>query len=120
MSFHRIYGPNFKTPNLVYDPARKNAKGKPCTLSLPCCNHDWSTVSLCHFRMFGAAGMAEKPDDWFAAFACSACHDALDRRNGDTAGIWGYEDVLIALHRTLKIQFADGIFTPASRKGTNA
>ena len=116
MRFMRQDGPNFKQPNLVFAPARKNAKGQHCTLNLPCCNHDNDTVSLCHLRMFGAAGMAEKPDDWFAVFACSACHDALDRRNSMTAGLWGFEDVLIALHRTLKIQFADRVWTPGGRE----
>lgn len=117
VSFIRQDGPNFKTPNVVSPIARKNAREQDCTLCLPCCNHDRSTVSLCHLRMFGAAGMAEKPDDWFAVFACSACHDALDRRNSMTAGLWGFEDVLIALHRTLKTQFAAGIWTPGNRKG---
>lgn len=103
----------FKQPNLIHPPARQNARGKPCSLALDCCNHDPETTVLCHIRLFGAAGMAEKPDDWFAVFACSACHDALDRRNSMTAGLWGFEDLIRALHRTLKTQFADGVFAPA-------
>lgn len=110
MTFHRQSGPNFKTPNLVSKKARNNANMQPCTLCLPCCNHDPSTVILAHIRLFGAAGIAQKPDDWFAVFACSACHDALDARNGMTSGLWGFEDLLRGLHRTLKVQFADGIF----------
>ena len=116
MTFHRSSAPNFKTPNLVHIAARENARGQICTLRLTCCNYDPSTTVLCHLRMFGAAGMAEKPDDWFAVFACSSCHDALDRRNSMTAGLWGFEEILRALRETLKIQFADGIFGP-SKKG---
>ena len=108
---HQFRGPlGQKQPNIAHKAARQNAKGQPCALLLACCNHDWTTTALCHLRMFGAAGMGEKPDDWFAVFACSACHDAIDRRNGATSGLWGYEEVLIALHRTLKQQFADGIW----------
>lgn len=111
MTFTRQNGPNFKTPNLVHKPARENARGKECTLRLPCCNFDTDTTVLSHIRLFGAAGVAEKPDDWFAVFACSACHDALDLRGGGmTSGLWGFEDVLRALRLTLKQQFNDGVF----------
>lgn len=59
-------------------------------------------------------GMGQKPDDWFAVFACSACHDSLDRRDAATAGEWGHEDALRALYLTLKQQFRDGIYVPGS------
>lgn len=110
MSLIRINGANFKTPNLIHMPARQNAMGQDCQLRLPCCNWDTSTTVLCHLRMFGIAGMAQKPDDWCAVFGCSACHDALDGRSD--SGLWGHEDVLRALIHTLKIQFADRIWTP--------
>tara|TARA_B100000949_G_scaffold34283_1_gene27870 strand:- start:84 stop:443 length:360 start_codon:yes stop_codon:yes gene_type:complete len=103
-----------KGGNLVSTAARQNARGRQCTLMLPCCNGDPQTVVLCHLRIFGAAGQGEKPDDWFAVFACSACHDALDRRDSMTAGLWGFEDALRALRLTLKQQFRDGVFA-ASR-----
>jgi len=105
-----------KQRNLANPAARQNARMQPCALCLPCCNHDPSTVVLAHLRMFGAAGMAEKPDDWFAVFACAACHDALDRRNAMTSGLVGFEDILRALHRTLTTQFADGVFAPGHSK----
>lgn len=98
------------TGNLVHVAARQNARGRQCTMLLDCCNHDPQTVVLCHLRMFGAAGMGEKPDDWFAVFACSACHDALDRRDNMTAGLCGFEDILRGLRLTLKQQFRDGVF----------
>lgn len=103
-----------KGGNLVHAPARQNARGRQCTLMLPCCNNDPQTVVLAHLRMFSAAGMGQKPDDWFAVFACSSCHDALDRRDSMTAGLWGFEDVLRALRLTLKQQFRDGVFTPGT------
>lgn len=104
------------TGNLVHIAARQNARGRECTLRLPCCNFDPQTVVLAHLRLFGAAGMGEKPDDWFAVFACHACHDALDRRDGATAGLWGYEDVLRALRLTLKQQFKDGVFSTGTSR----
>lgn len=112
MSIHHFAGPNFKTPNLVHIAARKNARGKQCALRLPCCRWDTETTVLAHLRMFGAAGMAEKPDDWFAVFACRHCHDALDGRSD--SGLWGYEDIVRALHLTLKQQFADRVWIPGS------
>lgn len=110
MTFHRPEGPRFKRSNLVHQPARDNAQGKECTLMLPCCNRDTSTTALAHIRLFGAAGVNQKPDDWFAVFACSACHDALDARNAMTSSLWGFEDLLRALRLTLKQQFNDGVF----------
>ena len=110
MSIHHFAGPNLKTPNLVHVAARKNARGQQCSLRLPCCRWDTDTTVLAHLRMFGAAGMAEKPDDWFAVFACQHCHDALDGRSD--SGLWGYEDIVRALHLTLKQQFADRVWTP--------
>ena len=105
-----------KRPNLVHTVARNNAVGQRCELCLPCCNHDPETVILAHLRMFGIAGISQKPDDWCAVFACSACHDALDRRNAMTAGLWGYEDIARALIWTLKTQFADRVFIPGPGK----
>ena len=44
------------------------------------CNHNPETTVLAHFRLAGISGMGIKSPDLFAAFACSACHDAIDRR----------------------------------------
>lgn len=85
---------------------RTAAKGQPCTLRLPCCNNNPETTSLCHIRAFGWAGTAEKPMDFLAVFACSDCHDALDRRrNGE---LWGWDDVTRALGETLIAQHRMG------------
>lgn len=80
---------------------RKAAQGQQCTLRLPCCNHDLETTVLAHIRKFGWAGMAQKPPDYLGVFACSACHDAMDRRSSEECSD---EDVLRALGETLMRQ----------------
>ena len=60
---------------------RKLARGQQCTVRLPGgCNGNPETTVLAHFRMAGVSGMGIKSPDLLAAFACSACHDAIDRR----------------------------------------
>lgn len=44
------------------------------------CNHDPQTTVLAHYRMIGISGTGQKSPDLLAAFACSSCHDAIDRR----------------------------------------
>lgn len=88
--------------------ARQNARGQVCSLRLSCCNCNPETTVLAHLRMFGWAGMGQKPPDFLAVFACSACHDALDRRVNDAE--WGYDDILRGLGETLIKQFRDGVF----------
>jgi len=49
---------------------------------------------LCHVRIPGDVGGAQKPDDTCAAFGCGPCHTALDS-NGTTKGLRrGSEDWL--------------------------
>jgi hypothetical protein len=61
---------------------RKQARGRGCTVRLPgVCNHNSETVVLAHIRMAGISGMGMKADDLLGAWACSACHDAVDRRS---------------------------------------
>ena len=86
---------------------RRNARGKDCTVRAPgICNHNPETTVLAHLRMFGWAGMAQKPPDFLGVFACSACHDALDRRNARDR--IDPEDILRALGETLMQQERDG------------
>lgn len=85
---------------------RRAAKGKQCALRLSCCNGDPATVVLAHLRCFGWAGTAQKPADYKAVFACSACHDQIDRRASDAE--WGHGDLLRALGETLDQQYAAG------------
>lgn len=61
---------------------RKAAKGRPCMVRLPdICNHNPETTVLAHIRMAGLSGMGIKADDLLGAWACSSCHDAIDRRS---------------------------------------
>lgn len=60
---------------------RTLARGRDCMVRLPdICNHNPATVVLAHFRMSGISGFGMKAPDIFGAWACSACHDAADRR----------------------------------------
>ncbi|WP_130835538.1 DUF1364 domain-containing protein [[Erwinia] mediterraneensis] len=60
---------------------RKEARGRECQVRLPgVCNGNPETVVLAHYRMVGICGTGMKPDDLFGAWACSGCHDEIDRR----------------------------------------
>lgn len=60
---------------------RSYAAGKPCQVRLPgICNHDPMTTVLAHPRLAGITGVSMKAPDELGAWACSACHDAIDRR----------------------------------------
>ena len=61
---------------------RKAAQGRECMVRLPgICNHNPETTVLAHVRLAGVSGMGIKADDLLGAWACSACHDAIDRRS---------------------------------------
>lgn len=60
---------------------RKLAKDKPCMIRVPgICNRTPETTVLAHLRMIGLSGAGLKAADWFAAWACSDCHDYVDNR----------------------------------------
>jgi hypothetical protein len=57
---------------------RKSARGQNCQVRIHgICNHNPETTVLAHLN---GGGMGSKHDDLHGAFACSDCHDALDRR----------------------------------------
>ena len=59
---------------------RKSAKGETCTLQIVgVCNHNPETTVLAHLPD-ESKGMGRKSDDFVACFACSSCHDYVDRR----------------------------------------
>lgn len=89
---------NPKHRTLVSSTIRQSARGEDCTLRLPGCNHDPETTVLAHLRFFGWSGVAQKPHDFLAVYACSHCHDVID---GRTREPWEFEDVLRALGATL-------------------
>jgi hypothetical protein len=92
---------------------RQEAKGRECQVRIPgVCNGNSETVVLAHLnnkRLFGA-GTGQKVPDIFGAWACSACHDAVDCRvrlfDKDTcqAAILHYEGVF----RTQNILLKEG------------
>lgn len=60
---------------------RKEAKGRGCMVRIPeVCNHNSETVVLAHYRLTGVSGIGMKSPDILGAWACSSCHDAIDRR----------------------------------------
>jgi hypothetical protein len=93
---------------------RNAAQDESCTLMLDCCNGDKATTVLAHLRCFGWAGMAQKPDDFLAVFACSACHDVIDGRSNEA--FYSVGQLLHALGETLRRQFASGNLTIKGQK----
>ncbi len=91
---------------------RQEAKGKPCQIRIPrVCNGNSETVVLAHInerRLLGV-GAGMKPHDLFGAWACSACHDAVD---GRTSGeyVWRELDKFLAdaVFRTQNILLEEG------------
>jgi len=60
---------------------RKEAKGRGCMVRIPkVCNHNSETTVLAHYRLAGVSGIGMKSPDILGAWACSSCHDAIDRR----------------------------------------
>ncbi|NXZ86409.1 DUF1364 domain-containing protein [Serratia fonticola] len=60
---------------------RNEARGRECQVRLPgICNGNNETVVLAHCRLPGLCGTGIKPPDLIGAWACSACHDEIDRR----------------------------------------
>ncbi|HHK8149055.1 TPA: DUF1364 domain-containing protein [Serratia marcescens] len=59
----------------------KEACGRDCQVRIPgVCNFNPETTVTAHYRLAGTCGTGIKPDDAQAAWACSACHDEVDRR----------------------------------------
>jgi hypothetical protein len=95
-------------------PARKNAKGQPCTLNFPGCypGPDNELVVLCHLRMFNGGGTGQKPHDSEAVLGCLHCHDILDGRTHPVVPFtpeYLWECIARALVATLRIQRAAGV-----------
>lgn len=81
---------------------RQFAKGKPCMVRLVgICNFREETTVLAHIRRANVAGMGQKPPDTCAVWACSACHDEIDRRTRNRKLDEIAPDLLDALIRQL-------------------
>lgn len=103
-----------RPPKPLVSPALRNsARGRPCTLRLPGCDGGGETTVLAHVRMFGNAGVGQKPSDIFAVFACAHCHDGLDGRNR-----WRPEpvDILRALIETQTAWLTEGFLVAKGGK----
>jgi hypothetical protein len=61
---------------------KESARGQQCQIRLVgICNRRNDTTVLAHFRaVYLRCGVGIKPVDIFGAYACSACHDAVDGR----------------------------------------
>ena len=88
-------------------PAKKAARGQNCTLRISgyggCSGTDTTVLAHAPCR---DKGMGHKSPDWWAAFACSKCHDIMDGRvNPPTAGLWftKQEAWLRGIYETQKI-----------------
>lgn len=88
---------------------RKEAQGRECQVRLPgICNGNSETVVLAHFRMAGLCGVGMKPNDLFGAWACSACHDEIDRRTRRTDASEAHMAHLEGVIRTQASLIAEG------------
>lgn len=86
---------------------RNSAKGQACTFQIPSvCNCDPSTTVLAHIRD-ETKGLSNKANDWSAAFACSACHDAIDQHRLSKEDELFY--CLRAMQRTQAVWIAKGL-----------
>lgn len=86
---------------------RKSAKGRECQIRIyGVCNHNRETTVLAHL---GGGGMGAKQPDIHGAFACSACHDEVDRRthriSRDEARLAHLEGII----RTQRIWLEEGL-----------
>ena len=103
-----------KRSRIKMTPARKNAKGQPCTLRFPGCSPgpENERVQLCHLRQFNGGGAGLKPHDSEAVFGCTHCHDVEDDRAQPIVPMTPeehWERIARALVETLRLQRAAGI-----------
>ncbi|WP_099133224.1 DUF1364 domain-containing protein [Xenorhabdus ehlersii] len=88
---------------------RKEARGRECQVRIPgICNGNSETVVLAHYRMAGICGMGMKPPDLFGAWACSCCHDEIDRRTSLTETDYAHMAHLEGVIRTQSILLSEG------------
>ena len=60
------------------------ARGAPCMLNGPWCNHDPETTVFAHLNYSWAGkGLGQKSDDFAGFFGCSDCHRWYDEYAGN-------------------------------------
>jgi len=89
---------------------RALARGRACEVRLPGCLGESETVVLAHYRLSGLCGAGMKPSDLIGAWACAACHDAIDGRRKidiprDLVRLYHAEGVM----RTLDVLEREGV-----------
>ncbi|MGQ7814598.1 DUF1364 domain-containing protein [Metapseudomonas furukawaii] len=87
----------------------KAARDRECQVRIPgICNGNPETTVLAHYRLAGTCGVGMKPHDLLGAWACSSCHDEIDRRtrriDADSAAMAHLEGVI----RTQAILIKEG------------
>jgi uncharacterized CHY-type Zn-finger protein len=93
---------------VTVDKYTKSARGKTCTVRLyGICNHNPDTTVFAHLN---GGGLAMKRLNIHGAYACSDCHDALDRRtNPELERDFLNLAFLEAVIRTQEIMVKDGV-----------
>ena len=88
----------------------KAARGQDCTIQLhPYCNENPETVVLAHINS-ERKGMGIKSPDFFGVFACSDCHDIIDkRRYVDIDDSEIQKSIIRALYRTWVVFIDKGL-----------
>lgn len=86
---------------------RKSARGQECQVRIDgICNGNPETTVLAHLN---GGGMGMKQPDIFGAFACSACHNEIDRRTRILDADHVKLMHLQAIIRTQQIWIRDGL-----------
>lgn len=102
---------------VISEHLRQSARDQSCTLRLSgICNRRRETVVLAHLPVPGFKGCGMKVPDLFACFACSSCHDALDRHMVEIDG----RDLLRALAETQMHWIESGLLKVKGNKRARA
>ena len=92
-----------KTKPIRSQKLRDSARLEDCTLNIPgACNHDPTTVVLCHLPD-ESHGMSRKSDDICVAYGCYDCHSVVDGRRRDVLKSLAYhgENIDWYIHRAM-------------------
>lgn len=97
---------------MKYPKLRQSAKGQECTFRTGFCNYDPETTVLAHMQ-FDGGKMGGKEHDISAAYACSACHEAIDQHKVKREWRWFYMGR--ALARTHKVMLSNRVIRIGDR-----
>ena len=104
----KTFTPHPKPWTLVSPALRQSAKGRPCTVRWSQnCDASGETTVLAHIRGTWC-GIAQKPHDIWACFACFHCHSSLDLRG---EGRIPPSEVMRAVFETQAVWLSEGFIT---------